>query len=293
MKKIAIIGSKGFLGKHIEWYFRQNTNYLIETYDCIQGNERFYTQIDLSNPESVKCINVDTDYIFMFSGLTGTYMGFDNAERFLKVNEQGLINLLNHIRLSKYRPKIIYPSTRLVYKGRDSALTEEDEKETKTIYAVNKIACENYLYAYYNSFNIPYTIFRICIPYGNLLDKNYSFGTIGHFLKMAQNGQNITLYGNGNLKRTFTHIYDVCYQIIEGGLMSKSDGGIYNVGGETYSLKEVAEFIATLYNVKITEIPWPDKDLQIESGHTYFNDLRIQKLLGGYNYKSLKNQSFE
>ena len=43
--------------------------------------------------------------------------------------------------------------------GIDSPLKENDEKETKTIYAVNKLICENLLYAYNNSFDIPYTIF--------------------------------------------------------------------------------------------------------------------------------------
>lgn len=81
----------------------------------------------------------------------------------MDVNEKGLLHLLNHIRLSPYRPKIIFPSTRLVYQGADKALTEEAKKETKTIYAVNKLACEGYLYAYRQSFDIPYTIFRICI----------------------------------------------------------------------------------------------------------------------------------
>jgi UDP-glucose 4-epimerase len=36
------------------------------------------------------------------------------------VNEKGLLHLLNHIRLSPYRPKIIFPSTRLVYQGADN-----------------------------------------------------------------------------------------------------------------------------------------------------------------------------
>lgn len=58
-------------------------------------------------------------------------------------------------------------------------MKEDDEKETKTIYAVNKIACENLLYAYRQNFDIPYTIFRICVPFGNMFSDDYSFGTIG------------------------------------------------------------------------------------------------------------------
>lgn len=230
MVKIAIIGSKGFIGKHIEWYLRQRGEKEIFTYDCVDSNEWNYRKVDLSSEESVHTIDVNVDYIYFFAGLTGTFVGFDKINSYVDVNEKGLLHLLNHIRLSPYRPKIIFPSTRLVYQGADKALTEEAKKETKTIYAVNKLACEGYLYAYRQSFDIPYTIFRICIPYGNLIEGDYSFGTVGFFLKMAQQGKDITLYGGGHNKRTFTHMSDLCYQLITASQKPESNGEIYNIG---------------------------------------------------------------
>ena len=289
MAKIAIIGSKCFIGKHIEWYLRQQGETEIATYDCIESNELNYTRIDLTSAESVAKIDVKVDYIYLFAGLTGTYAGFDNIDAYVDINEKGLLHLLNRIRQSDYHPKIIFPSTRLVYKGKDRPLKEDDEKETKTIYAVNKLACEGYLYAYRQSFNIQYTIFRICIPYGNLLDGGYSFGTIGFFHTMASKGKDITLYGGGNIKRTFTHMADICEQIIKVSTIKESDGEIYNIGGETYSLREVAEMIANIYGTNVIATSWPDKDLLIESDHTYFDDTKIQHLLGGFEYHSLKN----
>ncbi len=287
MAKVAIIGSKGFIGKHIEWYLRQQGETQISTYDCVESDEPYYTQIDLTSTESVAKIDVNVDYIYLFAGLTGTYAGFDKIDAYVDINEKGLLNLLNHIRQSNCLPKIIFPSTRLIYRGVDRPLKEDDEKETKTIYAVNKLACEGYLYAYRQSFGIPYTIFRICIPYGNLIDGDYSFGTVGFFLKMAQAGKNLTLYGGGNIKRTFTHIADLCDQIVRSSLMQESDGEIYNIGGETLSLREAAEIIAKPYNVKVVDTEWSDRDLCIESGHTYFDDTKIQLLLGGFKIKHL------
>ena len=105
---------------------------------------------------------------------------------------------------------------------------EDDEKETKTIYAVNKIACENLLYAYRQNFDIPYTIFRICVPFGNMFSDDYSFGTIGFFIRQASNDRRITLYGDGSIKRTFTSMHDLCKQIVEVGMERVSDGEIYN-----------------------------------------------------------------
>ena len=283
MSKCAIIGSKGYIGKHLEYYLKQKKN------DVVESEDVNYHRCDLTDFESVRrIIDLKVDYIFMFAGLTGTYVGFDKANIFVNVNEMGLINLLNCIRESKYRPKIIFPSTRLIYKGADKALKEDDEKETKTIYAVNKIACENLLYAYRQNFDIPYTIFRICVPFGNMFSDDYSFGTIGFFIRQASNDRRITLYGDGSIKRTFTSMHDLCKQIVEVGMERVSDGEIYNIGGHTYSLRNAAEIIASYYKAEISFISWPERDLKMESGSTYFDSSKIERVMGKIVFESLE-----
>ena len=284
--KAAVIGGKGYIGKHLAFYLA-NIGCDFMSYDVVPCVEENYQYVDMTNRDSASQIDTDVDFIFMFAGLTGTYAGFDAYEKYIGVNELSLLNLLDAIRKSENRPKVVFPSTRLVYKGMDKALKEDDEKDCKTIYAANKIACEGYLKAYYDSFDIPYTVFRICIPYGNLLSTDYSFGTIGFFIKQAKTGKDITLYGGGNIKRTFTHMEDLCYQVVEGAFKPESTGQIYNVGGETLSLCEAATIIAKKYGVEVTAVPWPERDLRIESDHTYFDDTKIQTLLHLKPYKRL------
>ena len=286
MSKCAIIGSKGYIGKHLEYYLKQKKNDVV-CYDVVESEDVNYHRCDLTDFESVRrIIDLKVDYIFMFAGLTGTYVGFDKANIFVNVNEMGLINLLNCIRESKYRPKIIFPSTRLIYKGADKALKEDDEKETKTIYAVNKIACENLLYAYRQNFDIPYTIFRICVPFGNMFSDDYSFGTIGFFIRQASNDRRITLYGDGSIKRTFTSMHDLCKQIVEVGMERVSDGEIYNIGGHTYSLRNAAEIIASYYKAEIPFISWPERDLKMESGYINFNSSKIERVMGKIDFEN-------
>lgn len=288
--KTAIIGANGYIGKHLAFYLK-SMGLTPMCYDIQEEEHQNYKQVDLTDKESVNGIDLNVDYIFMFAGLTGTYAGFDKYETYNSINEIGLLNLLDAIRKSEHRPKVIFPSTRLVYKGVDKALKENDEKETKTIYAVNKIACEGLLQAYKASFDIPYAVFRICIPYGNLLSTDYSFGTVGFFIKQASSGKDITLYGGGNIKRTFTHMEDLCYQMVEGAFSPNSNGEIYNIGGETYSLREAAEIIAAKFGTNVVDVPWPEKDLRIESDHTYFDDTKIRSLLNFGKYKNLKEFS--
>lgn len=290
MKKAVLIGSNGYLGRHLKYSLEQKKIDVI-CYDNNTEGQEGCIRANLLNKADVSSIPLNVDYIFMFAGLTGTYAGFDAYEKYININEIALLNLLDAIRKSEYRPKVVFPSTRLVYKGYDKPLKEEDEKETKTIYAANKLACEGYLQAYRDSFDIPYTVFRICIPYGNMLSTDYSFGTVGFFIKQAKSGKDITLYGGGTIKRTFTHMEDLCNQIEKGALKKDSDGQIYNIGGETLSLKQAAEIIANKFGTKVVEVPWPERDLRIESDHTYFDDSKIQALLGGMTYKRLEDFS--
>lgn len=286
--RCAVIGSNGYIGSHLVTYLK-SIGVEVSCYDIQEKDEYGYTTIDLLDKGTIDKINLNVDYIFLMSGLTGTYAGFDKYEQFVDLNEKSLLHLLNAIRISTFRPRIVFPSTRLVYQGSECPLTEDAEKNPKTLYAVNKLACEYLLKIYQISFDIPYTIFRICVPYGNLLSDKYSFGTIGFFIQKAQSGQDIPLYGGGELKRTFTSVADICMIMYRGVLSNGSENEIFNIGGDSLKLKEAALLIARKYKVGTTSTPWPDKDLRIESGSTFFCDDKLQKVIGGFEYQQLEN----
>ena len=281
-KSCTILGANGYLGRHLVYYLCQN-GYRVFAYDI--QSERVpsipdsvsYEQFDIIN--HYEHVRFDVDYLFVFSGITGTKNGFDNYKNFIEVNEIGLLNILSVVRNLKNKPKIIFPSTRLVYKGQDYPLPESAEKEAKTIYAANKLACESYLKMYANCFGIRYTIYRICVPYGNLFDGEFSYGTVGAFLNRAKSGGTITLYGDGSIKRTLTHVISICQQITESMALTVSDNQTYNIVGETYSLKQIATIIAGIYNTPVSFIPWNEMDWLIESGDTVFDEKKILDII--------------
>ena len=113
MSKVAIIGSKGYIGRHLVWYLKEHKGIIAEEYDIVDSHEEYYHKVNMLEKEAVAGINLNVDYIFMMTGLTGTKAGFDSYERFVDINEIGLLNLLDAIRKSPYRPKVVFPSTRL------------------------------------------------------------------------------------------------------------------------------------------------------------------------------------
>ena len=277
-KRFLLFGSEGYLGRHMAHFFTQQ-GALIVPFDIhpeSKSRQQGYKQIDLTQPEMLKDIDWNVDGVFMFSGLTGTADSFTNYEKFQAVNEGGLLNLLSAVKQSEYRPRIIFPSTRLVYKGAAGALAEDAEKEAKTIYASNKLACENLLFAWQNAFDIPYTVFRLCVPYGNMLSGEYSYGTMGFFMRSARTSGTIPLYGDGAQRRTFSHVEDICRQIAAACLMDETRNEVYNIHGEDFSLAEVATMIATRTRATLKFTEWPEMALRLESGDTVFD---AQKLL--------------
>ena len=281
MPKCVILGANGYIGRNIT-RISADKGYGVLALDIQESSiaeDIPYMRLDITDKARVEETDLSSDFIIFLSGLTGTYVSFENYEEYIKVNEIGLLNVLNSIRKYPKKPRIIYPSTRLIYKRNEYPITEDGEKECKTIYAINKLTGENILKAYENVFKIPYTIFRISVPYGNLFDDNYSFGTIGFFLKNAKKGEPIVLYGNGSMRRTFTHIEDVCEQILSAGTHPAAVNTVYNISGESFSLLEVASLFAEKYNVEVKFRAWPENDLLIEAGHTVFNSEKIEKLL--------------
>ena len=284
MKKIAVIGANGYIARNLIYCLKNNYPecelYLYGREIASVDGYSSYIQVDMTDKESVSKVNVSCDIIFILIGRTRSGNGFKDYDSFIDFNERTLLNLLNECQSKGSHAKIIYPSTRLVYKGKQGLQLEYDEKELKTVYAVNKFACEQYLMQFQHVFGIQYCIFRIGIPYGTLVPGASSYGTAEFMLTKASRKENITLYGDGSVRRTITYIADLCKTLIEGAFSDKCTNDVFNIGGEDYSLKEMAELIATKFRVNIEYIPWPFVAEKIESGDTVFSSKKLESVLG-------------
>jgi UDP-glucose 4-epimerase len=279
-KSAIIFGSNGYIGKHLLQHLKTN-DFDIFAYGINEPSkikDYSFFKINLLDRQSIDSINWNVDYVFFFAGMTGTKNSFEDYDNFINLNETAFLNVLDAIKNSSFCPRVIFPSTRLVYQGDEKPLKEDASLLPKTIYAVNKIACEHYLAIYQNMFDIPFSIFRICIPYGNLLSGDYSFGTIGNLTNSLKNDGEIFLFGHGHVRRTFTHVEDLINQIIITTQKEGSKNQIFNIFGENYSLMEVSTMLCNKFGGKINLIPWPADDQKLESGSTIFDASKIIKL---------------
>lgn len=287
--RCAVFGANGYIGMHISKELSAR-GYHVYNFDLQEESTLTnYTAFDICDAGAYNILPSNLDKIYFFAGVAGTHTGFDNPALFITVNELGLLNMLKFIISKSPSTHIIYPSTRLVYKGSSGSISEGDPKETKTIYAANKLAAENYLTIFSNYYGLEYTVYRICVPYGNLFNNGYSYGTIGFFLKQIKNTGIISLYGDGELRRTFTYIEDLCHHIIDSSLLEQSKKQVFNTDGENYSLLEISRMIAHKFHGKVQFKDWDKKDLFLESGDTVFNSDKIKSILPNTKNMTFKN----
>ncbi|MCB9225871.1 MAG: NAD(P)-dependent oxidoreductase [Chitinophagales bacterium] len=283
-KKAIVIGGSGYIGSNLEFYLRKMGGD-VDSYDR-------RSKINFFDSNEIKQINFNSaDLIFFMAGKTGTIDGFDEYEEYIKSNEILLLKTLQEIIKQGFSGRFVYPSTRLIYKGIEKTpLKENDQKETKTIYAANKLFAENVINSWSNYYGLNYTIYRICVPYGHIIENKYSYGTMGFLTNQAKKDKKITLFGNGEIYRTFTHVEDICKIMTEASLIESTKNEIYNIGSnDNISLKSLAEMISIKYNAEICFVPWKESFLKLESGDTIFDDSKLKRIMKIDYKNSLKN----
>lgn len=286
--KILITGANGYIGSNLA-YNMLKEGFDVRTSDLsdnslVKGVE--YVQCDFTDAHQIANVIKDIDYIYFFTGKTGnSEEAFDNPDNFIVGNELTLVNLLNVLKSEKIKPRIIFPSTRLMYKGGEAIpLDENAETEAKCIYAVNKIACESYLHLYQINYGIDYTIFRISLPYGSNVEMGHvSYGVMAYLINRARNGNELLIYGNGAQKGSLIHINDLSKLLIQGGMHSETKNQIFNIGGPDHlEIGETVKSISKHFDVQFKHTEWPGVFQSTDQGHLIINS---KKLIGLLNYK--------
>jgi UDP-glucose 4-epimerase len=101
---------------------------------------------------------------------------------------------------------------------------------------------------YNKVYNLPTVITRFYNVYGDhqLLDGAYA-AVIGIFLRLHGEGKPLTITGDGEQRRDFTHVDDIVDGLIKSyENIDISSGKIFEFGrGENYSINEIAGFFKT------------------------------------------------
>lgn len=222
--------------------------------------------------------------VFNLSGQSGAVRSMEDPWSDLDLNLRGNLVLLESVRGSGSRPKVVFAGSRLQY-GKPAAIPvpEDAPGDPLCIHAVHKRTVEEYLKLYAHLFGVRYSVARITNPYGpGQPAGRTAYGVINRLIHLALADQPMTIYGDGTQQRDYVHVADVVDALIAMALSAGADGRAYNVAsGSGARMIDVAhDIIQMAGGGRIEHVEWPPLAKQIETGDFVADVSRAAQELG-------------
>ncbi|HJX38080.1 MAG TPA: NAD-dependent epimerase/dehydratase family protein [Anaerolineae bacterium] len=224
------------------------------------------------------------DYIFNLAGQVSHVDSMSDPYTDLEINCRSQLSLLEACRRNNPTVKVIYASTRQIYGVPDYLPVDERHLLHPTdVNGINKMAGEWYHILYSNVYGIRATSLRLTNTYGpRQLMKHNRQGFIGWFIRLAIDGEEISLYGDGRQLRDLNYVDDVVEAFLLAGVMETVNGHVYNLGGpEPVSLLQIVEMLLELCpQASYKLVPFPPEKKRIDIGDYYGDYSKIRAALG-------------
>jgi len=246
-RRILVTGGGGFLGSMVvdRLLHHKKTiqvDYEVHSLDLtpspIEGVEHHIGSIldvtDLSR------VMRGCDVVVHLAALLGVERTEERRLDCLHINIQGVMNVLNTCVLENVE-KIVFSSSSEVYGDQTKLpITEENPLNPKSVYAVTKLAGEEFVRAYAERYGMKYTTLRLFNAYGSGQVGQF---VISRFVKAVLEDKPPLLIGDGEQVRAFCYGSDIADGIVRCIFSEKSDNQTINIGNDTepISMKDLAE----------------------------------------------------
>ena len=245
--KILITGGAGFVGTNLIISLKQNGHTLvsIDNYSIGQKSNHVegVTYLDMDANE-IGSIPNDFDLIYHLAGLSRIQPSFLNPTETFIANTSSTNAILEFARAR---------GTKVVYSGSSS----KHHNPYQSPYALYKYLGEEICKMYKKTYDFPIEIVRFYNVYGpfEITDGDWA-AVIGLWRNLVAQGLPITIVGDGNQRRDFTHIDDIVNGLIKIGFSTKTTEDAWELGsGKNYSLNEVYDLFKEKFGVEKVYIP--------------------------------------
>jgi len=239
---------------------------------------------DVRDPYSMRALVQGQAVIFNLAGQVSHIDSMTDPFSDLEINARAQLSILEACRHENPDVKIVYAGTRQQYGKPDYLPLDENHLQHPTdVNGVNKLAGEWYHIVYHTAYGLRTTSLRLTNTYGpRQLMKHNRQGFIGWFVRLAVEGKEIQLYGDGQQLRDLTYVDDVVDAFLRAGASDAVNGQVFNLGGQApISLLALAQLLVNVADQgSVRLVPWPEERKRIDIGDVYSSYARIQSVLG-------------
>ena len=211
------------------------------------------------------------DYVFHLAAEARIQPAIINPIEAVSINCVGTTTVLQTAREAQVK-RVMYSSTSSGYGMNTPPNVETQSDDCLNPYSVSKVAGEKLCKMYTQLYGLPTVAFRYFNVYGERQPLRGQYApVIGIFLRQKAAGEKLTIVGDGNQRRDFTHVSDVVRANIMAATKEvdpEAFGQVYNIGtGTNYSINEIAQMI-----------DWPTTNIAPRPGEARISLANNQKM---------------
>jgi len=266
MTRSLVTGGAGFIGSNlVDKLLAEGHEVVVIDNEYSDAHDQFYWneksenhKFDICDYENTRPLYDGIDYVFHIAAEARIQPAVENPIRAVQINCVGTTTVLQCAREAGVK-KLMYSSTSSAYGMNKTPNSEMQPEDCLNPYSVSKVAGEKLCKMYTDLFGLKTVIFRYFNVYGERQPLRGQYApVIGIFLRQRAAGEKLTVVGDGEQRRDFTHVSDVVHANYLAAVTDIKDedyGEVYNVGnGTNYSVNQVARMVTCLDN-RITYIP--------------------------------------
>ena len=254
--KSLVTGGAGFIGSNlVDKLIELGHEVIVIDSEFADCHDQFYYNekaknynFDIRDYENTRPLYEGVDYVFHLAAEARIQPAIQNPIEAVSINSVGTCTVLQCAREAGVR-RVMYSSTSSAYGFNETPNVENQSDDCLNPYSISKVNGEKLCKMYTDLFDLPTIIFRYFNVYGERQPLKGQYGTvIGIFMVQKSKDEPLTIVGDGEQRRDFTHVSDVVNANIVAAIGNPEEeayGQVYNIGnGVNYSVNEVAAMIS-------------------------------------------------
>src|SRR3989344_2419341 len=223
-RKSVVTGGEGFIGSNLVAGL-QAAGHEAVSIDLKSG-------LDIRNYEQIAPLIAGADFVFHEAALPRVQYSIENPLETMATNVMGTANVLRAAHQGGAK-RVVMASSGSVYGDQTTMPLHEDMMPSpKSPYGLHKHMLELLGKLWSDVYGLPTVSLRYFNVYGPNMDPNGAYAlAIAKFIKQRQEGQPLTIWGDGSHTRDFTHVRDVVRaNLLAAESPSVGKGEVINIG---------------------------------------------------------------
>ncbi len=293
--QVLVTGGAGFIGSHtVEQLldakisvrvldnFSTGSRQNLPTHSLLEIQEG-----DICDEQAVKKAMEDISHVLHLAAQVSVQASVEDPVRSCSTNIGGFVNVLQAARDFRVQ-RMVYASSAAVYgQPRRLPLSEEDRAEPCSPYGLEKLVNDQYAALFAQEFDLSLLGLRYFNVFGPRQDPRSPYaGVISKFIAMIEQGQSLSVFGDGEQTRDFIFVKDIAKANMQA--LQHEMTGVCNVAtGQSISLLDLIEVLSDCVDrpLEIVQRPARLGDIPFSEAHVD----RLQSLLDLKEMTCLKN----